>query len=252
MLSRIFQYVANRNDFTNPWLNTQQSFDPVKADPAIAKIRTILNLDKSNLDTDYFVTSVVSILIANHSLSHVLDLELDIQPEIWKKIQTERFKVKTPGWLFSNSKSGSVYVARTVNQWPLELTGSITKLDDLTARVALGISQEDVRAVFFNSSILEIEWPSWLNLQGVFTTSSPTAWSGSDKKIEFFIPPVNYPIEAVLNVLKSDTAFLDVLEKRGYLAYFSGADINDSEKLAIIIYCLYLDTAEKINPPAAL
>jgi len=252
MLSRIFQYVANRNDFTNPWLNTQQPFDPVKADPAIDKIRATLNLDKSNLGTDYFVTSVVAILIANHALSHTLDLDLDIQPEIWKKIQTERFKVKTPNWLFSNSKSGTALVTRNVNYWPVELTGSLTKLNDLTARITLGNLQEDVKAVFFNSSILEVEWPSWLNLRGVFTTELPTAWSGADNKIEFFLPPTNYPVEAVLNVLKNDTAFLDVLEKRGYLAYFSGADINDSEKLSIIIYCLYLDTAEKINAALAL
>lgn len=247
MLSRIFQYVANRNDFTNPWLSTQTAFEPVKANPNVNKIRSFLNLDKNNLNSDYFVTSVVSVLIANHTIAHTLSLELDVQPEIWKKIQTERFKCESSGWTLSNSKSGPASTKYLVNTWPVSLQGTLTKINEATARLQMGSKFEDISAVFINSKTLQVEWPDWFKLNGVLITEDTEAWAGSNTQISFFAPPSNYPIKSVVSKLTHESAFLEMLEQRGYLAYYSGADANDSEKLAIGIYCLYLDTLEKIQ-----
>lgn len=247
MLSRIFQYVANRNNFCNPWLNTQTSFTPVKADPKVDKLRSILNLDKTNVNSDYFVTSLVALFTANHTVSHSLDLELDIQPEIWKKIQTEKFKVISSNWVLTNSKTGNASNSRFVSHWPVELVGSVIKLNDTAARVKIGGMYSDVKAVLVNNRELHVEWPDWLNINGVFVTDDNNAWANTGAEIEFFAPPKNYPIVAVVDRLKYEAAFLEVLEERGFLSYFSGADISPAEQLSIVIYCLYLDTAAKLK-----
>lgn len=246
MLSRLFQYVANRNDFYNPWLTTQAPFDPVKADPKIDKLRTFLKLDKSNLNSDYFVTSVVAILISNHTIAHTLDINLDVQPELWKKIQTEKFRMFSLDWFLTNSKAGPATVNRLVNEWPVELEGSISKLNDDAARVIINGKSSDVSARFINSKTLHVEWPSWLGLTGTLTTENASAWD-TGAKINFIIPPSNYPLSDVVKRLRYEPAFLDVLESRGYLAYYAGADASDAEKLAIVIYCLYLDTLDKVK-----
>lgn len=247
MLSRIFQYIANRNTFYNPWLNTQTPFSPVIADPSVDKLRSILNLDKTNLESDYFVTSLANILVSNHTISHTLDLELDIQPEIWKKIQTEKIRSLSSGWFISNSQDGPANNNRKVGTWPVELEVSVIKLNDTTARVKSGGLYADVRVVFTNNNRLEIEWPDWVGINGVLITEDPTGWDAAGKLVTLFVPPKNYPIKAVVERLKYDTAFLDVLEKRGFLSYYAGADVSDSEKLSIVVYCLYLDTGDKLK-----
>jgi hypothetical protein len=246
MLSRAFQYVANRNNFYNPWLNTNLPFKEVKADADVQRIRSLLLIDKDNLNSDYFVTAAVNVLISNTAFSHQMNLDLDVQPELWKKIQTERFKIKTPNWLLANSKEGTASVNRQVNTWPFDLTVTLKRLSDTEARISSGLLTEDIKAYFVNEKELQVDWPEWLKIRGTLVTEISEQWS-NDSQVELFVPPSNYPVKEILDKLKLSSELITVLDKRNLLAYYSGADTSNLDKLSIIIYCLYQDTADKSN-----
>lgn len=246
MLSHLFQYISNRNNFENPWLNTVVPFTPVKPDSEIQFLRKQLLLDTTQFNSDYYITAAVSVLLSNTTLAHELNIQEDIQPEIWKKIQTEQFTIYTPNWILTNSKEGPASVNRKVDYWPVDVNITVTKLNDRTARVKSGNVFEDVEAVFLVNKNLEIKWPSWTGLNGVLKTAADSAWN-TEMPITLKVVPSNYPTSQILDRIKNSIEFLNVLEKADLLAYYAGANTSVEDKLSLLLWAMYQDTKTKIQ-----
>lgn len=245
MLSHLFQYIGNRNNFENPWLNTTVPFTTVKADKDIQDLRKQLLLDTTEFKSDYYVTAAVAVLLSNTAIAHQFDIQKDIQPEVWKKIQTEQFVIYTPYWFLTNSKEGPASVNRQVNAWPIDVNVAVTKLSDSTARVTSGNISADVVAVFKEDNTLQIEWPTWAGLNGVLKCKTNNNVWKSESVINIKVVPSNYPTTQIINKIKNTPAFLNVLENASLLAYYSGANTSDEDKLSLLLWAMYLDTKQK-------
>lgn len=235
----IFRLVANRSDFVNSWLQSQQVFNAVSASPEAAAVREFLRMH--DVSTDFYVLGPVMCLLGCPALAHELGLGVMPSSAFWNY---RRPAFEMPAGLTLVASGASVpEIRRAVDAWPFQPQITFTVLDAMQMRVTAGLQTANINARK-HANIVDVEWPTWSGLTGSIQLETPSMWAAGFSA-NITVEPATYPIMAALDALQKTTAWMTLLRRYGLLGHYASATNDHNERMGLIALALARDTAEQ-------